>query len=75
MKVGSRVRLKSNSAILGRVLGFCGWRVDVVWDDGVVYGHHEYGLVEIEAMLEPFPYLSHRTMAQVIADEQKPGAA
>ena len=71
MKIGSRVRLKVNPSICGRILGFCGWRVDVAWNDGIVSGTHTGALVEIFGKDE-FPFHSHRTMAEVIADEQKP---
>ena len=73
MKIGSRVRLCTNPAVRGQLLGLCGWRADVRWDDGIVSGHHLSGLMD--EVIESFPYRSHRTMAQVIADEQKPEPA
>ena len=81
MKIGSRVRLTPGiSPILDRRYGvvrgvLIGFYNDtcakVKWDHGVVSGYHISFLI----WEEPFPYRSHRSMAQVIADEQKPEPA
>lgn len=90
MKIGSRVRL-SNLAIANNVCpilrkrygilsgvildfrrdGLC---ANVMFDQTkTIHGLHIDFLTE-EAS-EPFPYRSHRTMAQVDADEQEPQPA
>ena len=77
MRIGSRVRFTSKSKASGdyrgTVVGRSYGLVDVRWDSGPIVRHDADVLIEIEA--EPFPYRSHRTMAQVIQDEQKPEPA
>ena len=82
MKIGSRVRLsphalrenihpilrKKYGIVRGVVINIRGSCADVRYDHGAVHGTALIFLVEDE----PFPYRSHRTMAEVIADEQKP---
>ena len=87
MKIGSRVRLSSTvnfrfkdmrepsgiprgyvTKIISR-----GWRgrfLQIKYDHGPIIIHHEKSLIE-----ERFPFTWHRTMAQVMADEQGPEAA
>ena len=79
MKIGSRVRLAPNKDgiirkryghLRGVVVGLNGAYADVRFENGGVDTHRVSALILVEE--EPFPYRSHRTMAEVIADEQKP---
>ena len=81
MKIGDRVRLSPGiSPILDRRYGvvrgvLIGFYNDtcakVKWDHGVVSGYH----ISFLTVDLPFPYHSHRTIAEVDADEQKPEPA
>ena len=66
MKIGSRVRLSVNVPGLhdqiGTVIMLCGDIVVVEWGKWYEQRHHHTSLIEID---EPFPYRSHRTMAEV----------
>ena len=79
MKIGDRVgfgRNRKSSLIrksVGTVIALGNGIAEVRWDSGPTMTHDADALIEIER--EPFPYRSHRTMAQVIEDEQKPGSA
>lgn len=73
MKIGDRVRLsisvKGPHDRVGKIIRICGDLAEVKWRNGITKRHHHHSLIKIN---EPFPYRSHRTMAQVDADEQKP---
>ena len=81
MKIGDRVRLLESHVKMNR--RFRGpWRGTVAalrpndcrivrWDHGGCGSYHSSFL----AQEEPFPYRSHRSMAEVIADEQRPEPA
>ena len=81
MKIGDRVRLLGLHVKMNR--RFRGlWRGTVIalrpsgcqvvrWDHGGRGSYHDSFLV----LEEPFPYRSHRNMAEVIADEQRPESA
>ena len=80
MKIGDRVCFKrrlDRKALtgwqppVGTVQSLGGGYVVVKWDSGSIMRHD----AEVLAVAEPFPYRSHRTMAQVIADEQRPESA
>ena len=83
MKIGSRVRLAPNKDgicrkayghLRGMIVGLRdGGCVNVRWENGRVEGYHASFLIEESP--ESFPFRSHRTMAEVIADEQKPEPA
>ena len=79
MKLGSRVGFGRNRKSplirksVGTVIALGNGVVEVRWDSGPIIKHDADVLVEID--LEPFPFHSHRTMAQVIQDEQKPEPA
>lgn len=71
MKIWDCVRLSltlGQGPRAGVVTKLCGDQAIVVWADGKSSRHHQHVLIEVE----PFPYRSHRTMAEVIQDEQKP---
>ena len=81
MKIGDRVRLspemplnrihKQYAPVRGFITACRGNCYDVKWDFGGVGGYHPKFLI----LEEPFPWRSHRTMAQVMADEQRPEPA
>ena len=80
MKIGSRVQFRydfRSPGLVGTVTGLDNGLVNglvtVRWNGGPTITHDADVLVESER--EPFPYCSHRTMAQVSADEQKPEPA
>ena len=81
MKIGDRVRLMPgvdsiwqrrygvNGVFRGMIIRFrADGRADVMWDHGWITAYHPSYLI----LEESFPYRSHRTMAQVMEDEQKP---
>ena len=76
MKIGDRVRLSINQrssitrALRGTIVDLGNLFVTVKWDTGPMRAHAPMDIIEAEA--EPFPFRSHRTMAEVIEDEQKP---
>ena len=79
MRIGDRVRLAPNKDgiirkryghLRGVVVGLNGVYADVRFESGHVDTHRVSALILIED--EPFPFRSHRTMAEVINDEQKP---
>ena len=77
MKPGDRVCVKLRmrprkwQPLLGTVIRVGDGQVMVKWDIGACLSHDAEALTKVER----FPYRSHRTMAQVIADEQKPEPA
>ena len=87
MKIGDRVRLadhcpeisptlrKRYGIVRGTILRFRrdGTCADVRFDHGPIHGYHVSFLTICDE--EPFPYRSHRNMAEVIADEQRPEPA
>ena len=75
MKIGDRVCFKRQARPLtkwcpprGTVVSLGGGFVTVRWDTGPTIRHD----ADVLVLAESFPYRSHRTMAQVIQDEQKP---
>lgn len=74
MKVSDRVRFRSKPSYArrnlaqGTVTALGDGYVTVKWDTGPTLSHD----AEVLTSAEPFPYRSHRTMAEVIRDEQKP---
>ena len=82
MKIGDRVRLsresgihsglrKKHGLIIGTIIRIAGDQAVVKWNHGGTGRTHFHCLIEEE----PFPFHSHRTMAEVIADEQRPEPA
>ena len=83
MKIGSVVSVTPNASprphkrwgvykeIRGVIIGARGQCFNVMCQDGIVRGYHPKFLIEAES----FPYRSHRTMREVLEDEQKPEPA
>ena len=74
MKIGDRVRFSSNQksslvrAQRGTVIVLGDGYVTVRWDTGPTISHD----ADVLMLAEPFPYRSHRTMREVLDDEQEP---
>ena len=77
MKIGDRVRLSITvdgpHGRIGKIIRICGDLAEVEWRNGAIKRHYLTSLIWVKA--EPFPFRSHRTMVQVIEDEQKPEPA
>ena len=79
MKIGDRVRFKikpiyarwERTLPQGTVTALGDGYVTVRWDSGPTVPHD----ADVLTLADPFPYRSHRTMAEVLADEQMPEPA
>ena len=79
MKIGDRVQFTFRPSYARRewlspkgiITALGDGYVTVKWDTGRIMSHD----VDVLILAESFPYHSHRTMAQVIQDEQKPQPA